>query len=285
MFRLGSVSRYDSKKRIIYFDKFEDVEQNKTKAIDLSSKIDLSKDIEIDFNKIVSNYYKTSYLKYKADDNDSQLRLFIFAYKNGLGDGVIDIDNDNLSDEGTIFESQYAATQTITTWSDNFYLPYIPVYNADGTTNDLKPRILVTSIDTFIDNFSTTYVNLNSVGSTPSFIGYAYFAKEITQELGVLDNGLDTDTRTLSFQNYTQDGKTYIGDTLLDKNYNLYKKILNNPIYLPIYLNLNNLDVQNYDPLTPVWLDFSLDSGYYYWEEISQYKADGTTTKCALIKI
>ena len=123
------------------------------------------------------------------------------------------------------------------------------------------------------------------MGVLPGALGYAFFAKQITDEIEVLDNGLDTNTQTLSFFNYKEAGQTYIGDTLLEKNFDLYRKILDNPIYLPIYLNLNNLDVQNYDPLTPIWLDLGIDTGYYYWEEISQYKGNGTTTKCALVKI
>lgn len=114
-----------------------------------------------------------------------------------------------------------------------------------------------------------------------------FFAKQITSDetIPVLDNGLNTNTHTLSFFNYKKGRQTYIGDTLLDKSFSLYKKILDNPIYIPIYMNINNLDVQNYDPLTPVWLDLGVDSGYYYWEEISQYKSDGNTTKCPFVKI
>jgi hypothetical protein len=295
MFRLGVVSTYDSKKRILYLNKFQDVENNKTKAIDLTSKIDVSKDIEIDFNKVVSNYYRDSYLRYQEDDKDFELILFKAVAKNGLGDGLISIDNDNLTDEGDIFTSQYAATKDKITWSGNFYLPYIPIYNADGTTNDLKPRILITNIgetantSTLITNYSTSFsqITYDVDGSNWTVAPYAYFAKQITGDngIGVLDNGLDLNLQTLSFQNYELNGQAYIGNTLIEKNFSLYKKILNNPVYLPIYLNINNLDVQNYDPLIPVWLDFGLDSGYYYWEEISQYKADGTTTKCPLIKI
>ena len=288
MFRLGAISRYDSKKRIVYFDKFQDVEKNKSKAIDLTSKVDVSKDIEIDFNKLVSNYKKRSIIKYKEDNNDVQLRLFKDVTKNGLGDAVIEIDNDNLTDEGNIFESQYAATFQKITWSDNFYVPYIPVYNADGTTNDLKPRVLVTSVSTPVNNFSSLYTNIELDTATipiKNSIGYAFFAKQITDEIGVINNDLDSNNQTLSFFNYKEAGQTYIGDTLLEKNFDLYRKILDNPIYLPIYLNLNNLDVQNYDPLTPIWLDLGIYTGYYYWEEISQYKGNGTTTKCALVKI
>ena len=77
----------------------------------------------------------------------------------------------------------------------------------------------------------------------------------------------------------------YIGNALLGKNFNLFGRILNNPITIPIHFNLNELDIQNYEPLTPIYLDFSLDSGFYYLEEISQYKGDGSTTKCNLVKI
>ncbi len=287
MFRLGAISRYDAKKRIVYFDKFQDVEKNKNKALDFTNKVDLSKDIEIDFNKLVSNYNKRSLIKYKEDDKDFELVAFKSVTKNGLGDAVIEIDNDNLTDEGTIFESQYAATFQKITWSDNFYVPYIPVYNSDGSVNDLKPRVLVTSPMLPPSVFSSSFTQIIIEGGLGAwgFIGYAFFAKQITDEIDVIDNELDTNTQTLSFFNYKDAGQTYIGDTLLDKNFDLYRKILNNPIYLPIYLNLNNLDVQNFDPLTPIWLDLGIDTGYYYWEEISQYKGNGTTTKCPLIKI
>ena len=77
MFRLGAISRYDAKKRIVYFDKFQDVEKNKNKALDFTNKVDLSKDIEIDFNKLVSNYNKRSLIKYKEDDKDVELVAYL----------------------------------------------------------------------------------------------------------------------------------------------------------------------------------------------------------------
>ena len=76
-----------------------------------------------------------------------------------------------------------------------------------------------------------------------------------------------------------------IGTTLIQRTLTYSVRILNNPITIPIHFNLNELDIQDYEPLTPIYLDFSLDSGYYYLEEISQYKGDGSTTKCNLVKI
>ena len=292
MFRLGVVSTYNPKKRVVSFNKFQSVEDNKTKAIDLTDKIDISKDISIDFTKVVSKYFKTSFVNYKEDDKDAQLLLFRskFVAKTGLGDGKIFIDNDNLTDEGDIFTSVYSASKDVRTFpldgdDFNFYLPYLPVYNGEDT-QELQPRILIANKNTSVESFSNTYSDIIfDGGGTYTNIGYAFFAKQIVSEMGLIDNSLDANQFTLSFENFTKAGQTYTGRTLLESNYNLYKKILNNPVYVPIHLNLNNLDVQDYDPLIPVWLDFKLDSGYYYWEEISQYKGDGSTTKCALVKI
>ena len=76
-----------------------------------------------------------------------------------------------------------------------------------------------------------------------------------------------------------------MGSTLLDKYYNLQNKILNAPIFLSINLDLKDLDIENIDFLTPIWIETQIDSGYYYINEISQYKGDGSTTKVNLIKI
>ena len=63
-------------------------------------------------------------------------------------------------------------------------------------------------------------------------VGYAYFAKQ--------SRGTDLDDLqdTLSFDNINQSTTNYIGTTLLQKNYGLYVSILNNPVHLSVYLNL-----------------------------------------------
>jgi len=296
---LGVVSTYDSKKRVLTLNKFNDLERNKNKFKDYSDKIDDSKDIDVDFTKAVQNYFKTSYLRYQEDDNDVQLREFKTVAKDGLGDGKIVIDNDNLSDEGDVFTSKFAATKDSftfplngTVW--NFYLPYIPFLNIQGEDQDLKPRKLIAVPDSEVEAFSNSYSVIN-IGSTPNvnIIGYAYFAKQDVSKVSdatgnkILSDELNKNLFTLSFDNYEygRANQLYIGKTLIERSFNLFGRILNNPITLPIYLNLNELDLQNYEPLTPIYLDFSLDSGFYYLEEISQYKGDGSTTKCNLVKI
>ena len=101
----------------------------------------------------------------------------------------------------------------------------------------------------------------------------------------VLDTSLNNNLETLSFQNINQSTTNYIGNSLISKNYGLYFNILNNPIHLSINLDLKPLDIERVDFFKPVFLNFSLDSGYYYIDNISQYKGDGSTTTVELIKI
>ena len=125
-----------------------------------------------------------------------------------------------------------------------------------------------------------------SLGGNDYFdVGYAFFTKEILEDAGVVDKGLNGNLDTQSFQHYTEQGSAYMGNTLLSKYYNLQSKILNTPIFLSINLNLNDLDMESIDFLTPIWIETQVDSGYYYINEISQYKGDGSTTKVNLVKI
>jgi hypothetical protein len=48
---------------------------------------------------------------------------------------------------------------------------------------------------------------------------------------------------------------------------------------------LNDLDIESIDFLVPIWIETQVDSGWYYINEISQYKGDGSTTKVNLVKI
>ena len=293
MFRFGCISQFDSINRTLYIDKFDTIERNKTKGLDFTKKVDLSKDINIDFTKLLQKYFKTTYIKYVEDDKDLTSILNKRIFQLGLGDGEINIDNDNLSDEGTIYESPFASTTQY--WSfpfsggfdtSNFYIPSMSLFNGSGDVNELKPRLLVNAGNIPIEQINKNgYTNITFNGNNESTVGYAFFTKEILEDVGVTDKGLNSNLDTLSFQHYEGNGSAYIGNTLLEKYYNLQSKILNAPIFLSIYLKLDDLDIEKIDFLTPIWIETQVDSGYYYINEISQYKGDGSTTKVNLVKI
>lgn len=286
MFRFGAISQYDAANRTLSIDKFDIIEDNKVKGIDFTSKVDLSKGIDIDFTKLLQKYFKTTYIKYLEDDKDLYNILNKQIFKTGLGDGEINIDNDNLSSEGTIYQSVFSATSQIWTFNNNFYLPTMSLFSGSGEPNDLKPRLLVNSGKIPVTQFNNIgYDRIVLDGNDYFDVGYAFFAKERIEESGVTDLGLNSNLDTLSFQHYEGKGSAYMGNTLLDKYYNLQNSILNTPIFLSINLNLNDLDIESIDFLVPIWIETQVDSGWYYINEISQYKGDGSTTKVNLVKI
>ena len=294
MFRFGCVSQYDAANRTLSINKFDSIEDNKVRGIDFTSKVDLSNGIDVDFIKLLQKYFKTTYIKYVQDDNDSYGLLNKAVFKIGLGDGQINIDNDNLTDEGTIYESVFSATSQIWTFPKSldgtndlahFYLPVMSLYDGAEEPRDLKPRLLVYAGKISVEQFNKNNYSSINLSGAQSNVGYAFFAKEILEDSGVVDKGLNGNLDTQSFQHYTGQGSAYMGNTLLSKYYSLQSKILNTPIFISINLNLNDLDMESIDFLTPIWIETIVDSGYYYINEISQYKGDGSTTKVNLIKI
>ena len=288
MFRHGVISQFDSKKRELTLNRFQDIQNNKPKAIDYSDKIDLTKSPVFDFTKVLNSFKKTSKIIYKQDDDDNLMKLFKNINNRNLGDAIININNDNITGEGVIYESEFSGTLQIVTMNDNFYLPYLPFFKpTDGgefETQSLEPKLFVKAGNIAVNKFNALNTSINLEGVPYSTVGYAYFAKQLlTNE--VIDTSLNQNLDTLAFQNYRQSTTNYIGNSLISKNYGLYFNILNNPIHLSINLDLKPLDIERVDFFKPVFLNFSLDSGYYYIDNISQYKGDGSTTTVELIKI
>ena len=261
-----------------------------------TNRIDLSKNIDVDYTKILSNYARKSEFAYQDDsENDQQLSLIKTAIIDNLGTGAIDIDNDFLDDVDTIFTSVFAPTASkgafrvigVADPFDKVYVPYIPysvqVSSSDFEPNEVKPRLLYCAGKVPVSAFNSVGLTELSIEfSTPQTeIGYAYFAKIRQTEAG--SEELNNILGSLMFSNNRN--QFLQGNGLLDENYGLYKRILNNPYYVSLYMNLSSLDVQQADFLTPIYLSYKYDSGYYYIDSIDQFKGDGTTTKVNLVKI
>ena len=287
MFRFGVVSQYDVKTKTLTLDKFENIDTNRILAPDWTNKIDLSKDVDVDYTKILSNYGKRSVFSYEDDENDSRNIIFKSAFTYVFGSGIINIDNDFLSDEKEVYKSPFASTLNEYTFGAKWYLPFIPYQKIEsGSTyeaQEVKARLLKVyklPVSSF-NNDSKTSLTIDFSASQDE-VGYAFMGKTILVD--VATNELNAIYSNSLFGNI---GNQMTGsrNTLIDRNYNLYQKILNDPIYVSLYMNLTALDVQQVDFLTPIYLEYQYDSGYYYIDSIDQYKGDGTTTKINLVKI
>ena len=298
MLRYGVVSQYDIKTRTLTLNKFENIANKIPNAPDWSKKIDLSKEINVDYSKILKGYAKKSIFAYADDtDKDTDLALFKAINTDGLGNGIINIQNDFLSDEKTVYKSPFAATANRYSFkydlendTEKWYVPHVPSSKISGENNgvatyeinEIKPRVLKAQ-KLPVSSFNKIGQSNLSIdfGSSYTEVGYAYMSKVFLS--GVGNQSLNDLTDNCLYTN--KNDRFFVGDTLLERNYNLYIKILNNPFYVSLNLNLSSLDVQSVDFLTPIYLEYKYDSGYYYIDSIEQYKGDGSTTKVNLVKI
>lgn len=311
MVRHGVVSQYDPIAKVLTLDKLEKVSDRKATGEDWSNKIDLSKEINVDFSKLLSGYAKSSVFTYTDDtEKDSYLSLLKASLEYPLGDGVLDIENDFLTDEKVVYKSPFSATAQAIVGDSEVYVPRLPTWELTGeddlgnpeyNENELKPRILLALPDTpivDINKTAETEVGIENDNGTPqdfTEVGYAFFSKVQADRLELNNDNLDLNAGSLNFSNYDLKidvteitggvANSFVGSTLFDESYELYNKILNNPFYVSMYMNLTSQDVAEVDFLTPVFLDYKYDKGYYYIDSIEQYKGDGSTTKVNFIKL
>ena len=315
--QFGAATQYNAGTKTLNCNKLNIIDDRRIYAPDWSNKIDLSKPPTIDLVKLVQNYSKRSFYKYaETDEADVLNKVYEKQTNYRLGDGAIQINNDFLKDEEEeIYESIYSPTITSATFpSDltlsenlrgNFFLPVVPLFTFTGVDegdirqyddNELNTRKFIYSETVDISSTykgACTQINVNDffVDAQSSVLPLVYFDKGdypnfASSPLNQINDSLSFGQLTDLTANYYDIGNPNIRkNTILEENYLFQTKILNNPIYLEIYLKLSPLDVQNVDFFTPIFLDFDLDSGYYYIDEISQYKGQDQSTKVKLVKI
>lgn len=283
--RYGLIISVNQFNKVIYINEFYRIKNNVGIALDWSTKFDASKDCDIDFKDLVSNYSKINYLRSLEDDKDDNL----VAYKNenseNFGDGNFTIDNDFIEGENELYESVFAGTINVDsfTGTDNnaINMPYIQRYNVDKDdfSNESKPRILIYLGDFPVDDFSRNigYVTITSEYGTQVFTEapFLYFFKQ------QLNSDIDNFRESLAFLS-PNNGNT-VDSNLIERYYAEYIRILNNPKLVTASFNLNDKDILNIDWSIPIYLD-QFDS-YFYLNKIKDYTGNNETTEVELIKL
>ena len=275
----------DSISKTVYIDKFEIVKDNIVNAIDWTDKIDLSREIEVDYTELVSDYGRRNLYKY-TPNNDAENSLGNLDNLNtDIGDGQFNIDNDFISKEEEIFQSSFSSSLLLPCYDGNAVALYIPIYD---TTSDFKekrevtPRISIVSglvdvSDIFTNGVTDLDINSDFVSGNVTEVPFCYFH--------ILDIGIDSvDSigQGLSFGDpfFPKDQ-----DNLLDRYYEDYINILNNPRRVTAYFLLNERDINNLDFLTPIYLGGELNS-YFYINQIEDYRPnEGGVAKVELVLI
>lgn len=307
MIQHGVFSQYDANTRTVEFTRFDTIKENEVNAPDWSKYFDATIRPEVDFRSVTKNYGKISHFKYLNDDTD----LIVQAYntvsrQSDFGDGKININNDFLHDEETVYESTFSATLNRWTFpydigsnpvAGTVFLPYIPFFSGEDDVQS-QPRILINAGNIPIAQISTDQVptifiresNAAGVGNPISSFGYGFFAKpklltgsgdRLTQVESVI---LNSNVETMAFETPLF-SPLLVAETLLDKNYSLMKNVLNNSFLLPVYLLLPPDVVANIQFKIPIYLSIEEVTGYFYIEQVYQYKGREKSTLVRLVKI
>jgi len=281
--QFGIIFTSDNISKTVFLNSFEDIKNNIKNAIDWTDKLDYSRDLEIDYTDLVSDYSKKN--KYGYEENkDFSLLTPVAPF---LGNGSFVIDNDFLSSEDDLFTSEFVASQNVPSFNNRTLLMYIRRYSSEfvpESSPDLDPlprcSICVNNV-TISDLFQGGLASINIVGisstATVAAVPFTYFDLPLT---GLTQ--IDSINQSLSFGSNI---KPKAHETLLDTYYEDYINILNNPRKVTAYFLLNERDVNNLDLLIPIYLGGELNN-YFYINKVSDYRpSDSGVTKVELVLI
>jgi hypothetical protein len=255
--RFGIICQTDNASKTISFNSLRDIVNNIPVALDWSAKcLDQGKQVSYQ----LGSYAQINYLQYQDDDNVLPLKF---------GWSQINISNQTLPPNGTLFQSQFAATLNRPFYGGT--IAQIKMIDDTSSSNSftigVSPRILIdqkTNIAvlgktvTFTDG-GGNYRYVNDIISTP------YFYKPDAPAL----------------ENNYRPASLLFNDLRL-KYYPDFEKILTQSKKLVRYILLNPRDILELNLLIPIYLQ--QDNAYYYINKIDAWRK-GQPTKVELVKL
>jgi len=284
--QFGAVFTSDNISKTVYINKFEKIKDNTVNAIDWTDKLDLSREVEVDYTDLVSDYAKVNTLGYK-ENTDSEVVDFSSTIPAFVGNGSFNIDNDFLSKSDELFESKFVASGNLPCFNGRTSLMYVPRYSSGAigvNSPDISPNprcsIAVPSVSV-ADLFNNEITSIDIVGSSGSTnvaeLPFTYFDTPLT---GI--DKIDSINQGLSFgDNVSPKGQR----NLIETYYQDFTAILNNPRKITAYFLLNERDINNLDFLNPIYLGGELNN-YFYINKVSDYRPSKRgVTKVELVLI
>ena len=238
----------EDNKKVTLFE-FNQIKDNISNAVDWSGKLDETNEKELTFK--IDSYGQNNYLNHKEDK-------FVLQLPQG-SNGVITIGNQNLELNKDLYESPFAATETVLRLNGKKVM-YINLHDGVSLTttesfkNDVQPRTGYTSKE----NFTITYTD------------------------GITNTIVSTDIPLTWF---IDSAKNYNGgfQYLLDYSIDLIA-ILQNLKVVKTDIRLNILDIINLNYFYPIYI--SEFNSYFFLSKINQFDyTSNESTKVELIKL
>lgn len=235
----------DEDAKVVYLKEFKSIKDNLSNYIDWSAKVDETNEPSITFK--LGNYAKNNYYKHKEDKSVDPIPTG--------SDSTVIVQNENLIQEKTIYESPFAPSITVTKLSTS---EMIAIDLHDGSTfkNDVKPRCCYTrlvnrTID-YTDGTTTTTVTTN--------IPHTWFISGARDYNAGFDNGLLND---------------YSSELI---------SIIQNPKVLKIDIRLSLIDILTLNYFYPIYL--SKYNAFFFVSNVNQFDyTSNDATEVELIKL
>jgi len=123
--------------------------------IDWSNKLDLSQDVSINYDGLVSSYSNINDVK-RAETDGAFIKEYNSKSLVKFGNGRFDIQNDFIDKRKSIFESKFGATYTITSLNESMAMPYIIGEKVSEVCDVLLfgPSFIRVSVDYDLEDFT-----------------------------------------------------------------------------------------------------------------------------------
>lgn len=238
----------EDNKKVTLFE-FSQIKDNINNAVDWSGKLDETNESELTFK--IDSYGQNNYLNHKEDK-------FVLQLPQG-SNGIITIGNQNLELKKDLYESPFAACETVNRLNGRKVM-YIDLHDGvslsttESFKNDVQPRTGYT----VKSNFTVTYTDGTTSTVVSSDIPLTWF--------------IDTS------KNYNA-GFQYLLDNSID-----LIAILQNLKVVKADIRLNILDIINLNYFYPIYI--SEFNSYFFLSKINQFDyTSNESTKVELIKL
>ena len=257
---LGIFPQIDDVAKVINLFQLSDVIRNQDRNLDWSSKLDPSTNPLINFK--LSNYAQVNFMRYGKDELEED-----------LGVGQLNIDDDTLGGEKTLFQSIFSPTLSNTDFN-KFSVPIIDKVDISSVpftfSKSTKPRILV--LRRFPDGQRADAESQNNlidgvvVDTTDARCHFIYEG---------VDSLFDVPNLTFGNVNVLKTG-------LISNHYQGFENMFTRVKRIVVNLNLNQVDISIIDHRIPIYL--SQFNEYFYLNKISNY-INGRLTAVELIRL
>ncbi len=233
----GIIFQVDESTKIVNTSRLDKVLDRKGQAYDWSNKIDLSDEVEVFYT--LENFAQSNIYKFADDDKDRFL-------PNNFGQGIINVNNDNIQTEKIVFESKFAPVPLAFTFRGQKVMGKVftgEKYSFDGTNWNLNDPLKIEQFQSRIAIISESQASIQIQSAvTPNNTNFEVIPLELDFERAINDN------------------------------YKLIRSVLVNTKVIKALFLLDLEDITNLDFTRPVFVDYFGE--YFYIESINQFKVN-----------